>query len=263
MDCFKAMDTEKKRILAIIPARWASSRFPGKPLAKIRGKEMILWVAKRVETSNLFDRVVIATDSRQIYVVAKAEGYTAIMTSEDCSCGTERCKEVLTILEESGEKYDVVVNVQGDEPLISRTQLQQVLLPMREDKTQIATLCKVIEDEQTLLSPDNVKVVMNHNGEAIYFSRSVVPYNRETTLEYGIAKGYYYKHLGLYAYRAQVLKEIVDLYPSELEKIECLEQLRWIENRYTIKVGITTDDSVGVDSPQDLQKVEEILNRQI
>lgn|SRR5574344_294337 len=257
------MSEEKRKILAIIPARWASTRFPGKPLAKIKGKEMILWVAKRVEESGLFDRVVVATDSRQIYDVVRNNAYTAIMTSEDCSCGTERCSEVLRILEESGESYDVVLNVQGDEPLISRKQLQQVLLPMRENSTQISTLCMPIEDENTLVSPNNVKVVFNPNGDAIYFSRSVIPYNRETTLEYGIAKGYYFKHIGLYAYRSEILKEIVDLYPSTLEKIECLEQLRWIENGYKVRVEQTSIDNVGVDSPEDLKKVEEILSRQI
>lgn len=249
------MDEVKLKVLGVIPARYASSRFPGKPLAKIGNMEMVVCVCKRVTDSGLFDKVVVATDSRQIFDVVSSYGYNAIMTDENHSCGTERCEEVLSILEEGGEQFDLIVNIQGDEPLISKEQLQQVIDPFKDNKTEISTLCKMIEDNKTLLSPNSVKVVFDERKNALYFSRSVIPYNRDETNEYGIAKGNYFKHIGLYAYRAQVLKAIVQLYPSRLEKIECLEQLRWLEEGYKIKVNITEFESIGIDTPEDLEKL--------
>jgi 3-deoxy-manno-octulosonate cytidylyltransferase (CMP-KDO synthetase) len=249
------MDEVKLRVLGVIPARYASSRFPGKPLAKIGNMEMVVCVCKRVTDSHLFDKVVVATDSRQIFDVVISYGYNAIMTDENHSCGTERCEEALSILEEEGEQFDLVVNIQGDEPLISKEQLKQVINPFNDNKTEISTLCKMIEDAKTLLSPNSVKVVFDGNNNALYFSRSVIPYNRDETNEYGIAKGNYFKHVGLYAYRAEVLKSIVKLYPSRLEKIECLEQLRWLEEGYKIKVNITEFESIGIDTPEDLEKL--------
>lgn len=249
------MDEVKLKVLGVIPARYASSRFPGKPLAKIGNMEMVVCVCKRVTDSGLFDKVVVATDSRQIFDVVISYGYNAIMTDENHSCGTERCEEALCILEEGGEQFDLIVNIQGDEPLISKEQLQQVIDPFKDNKTEISTLCKMIEDNKTLLSPNSVKVVFDERKNALYFSRSVIPYNRDETNEYGIAKGNYFKHIGLYAYRAQVLKAIVQLYPSRLEKIECLEQLRWLEEGYKIKVNITEFESIGIDTPEDLEKL--------
>ena len=178
------------------------------------------------------------------------------MTDDNHSCGTERCEQALSIMEESGERFDLVVNIQGDEPLIKKEQLKQVLIPLLKDnQTQIVTLCKMIEDIKTLSSPNVVKVVFDENKNALYFSRSIIPYDRQETYEYGIAKGNYYKHIGLYAYRAEVLKTIVKLYPSRLEKIECLEQLRWLEEGYKIKVNITEFESIGIDTPEDLEKL--------
>lgn len=249
------MDEVKLKVLGVIPARYASSRFPGKPLAKIGNMEMVVCVCKRVTDSGLFDKVVVATDSRQIFDVVSSYGYNAIMTDENHSCGTERCEEALSILEEGGEQFDLVVNIQGDEPLISKEQLQQVIDPFKDNQTEISTLCKMIEDNKTLLSPNAVKVVFDERKNALYFSRSVIPYNRDETNEYGIAKGNYFKHIGLYAYRAQVLKAIVQLYPSRLEKIECLEQLRWLEEGYKIRVNITEFESIGIDTPEDLEKL--------
>lgn len=249
------MDEVKLKVLGVIPARYASSRFPGKPLAKIGNMEMVVCVCKRVTDSGLFDKVVVATDSRQIFDVVSSYGYNAIMTDENHSCGTERCEEALSILEEGGEQFDLVVNIQGDEPLINKEQLQQVIDPFKDNQTEISTLCKMIEDNKTLLSPNSVKVVFDERKNALYFSRSVIPYNRDETNEYGIAKGNYFKHIGLYAYRAQVLKAIVQLYPSRLEKIECLEQLRWLEEGYKIRVNITEFESIGIDTPEDLEKL--------
>lgn len=249
------MDEVKLRVLGVIPARYASSRFPGKPLVKIGNMEMVVCVCKRVIDSGLFDKVVVATDSRQIFDVVISYGYNAIMTDENHSCGTERCEEALSILEKEGESFDLVVNIQGDEPLINKEQLKQVINPFKDSQTEISTLCKMIEDTKTLLSPNAVKVVFDANNYALYFSRSVIPFNRDETNEYGIAKGNYFKHIGLYAYRAEVLKSIVKLYPSRLEKIECLEQLRWLEDGYKIKVNITEFESIGIDTPEDLEKL--------
>lgn len=249
------MDEVKLRVLGVIPARYASNRFPGKPLVKIGNMEMVVCVCKRVIDSGLFDKVVVATDSRQIFDVVISYGYNAIMTDENHSCGTERCEEALIILEKEGESFDLVVNIQGDEPLINKEQLKQVINPFKDSQTEISTLCKMIEDTKTLLSPNAVKVVFDANNYALYFSRSVIPFNRDETNEYGIAKGNYFKHIGLYAYRAEVLKSIVKLYPSRLEKIECLEQLRWLEEGYKIKVNITEFESIGIDTPEDLEKL--------
>lgn len=249
------MDEVKLRVLGVIPARYASSRFPGKPLVKIGNMEMVVCVCKRVIDSGLFDKVVVATDSRQIFDVVISYCYNAIMTDENHSCGTERCEEALSILEKEGESFDLVVNIQGDEPLINKEQLKQVINPFKDSQTEISTLCKMIEDTKTLLSPNAVKVVFDANNYALYFSRSVIPFNRDETNEYGIAKGNYFKHIGLYAYRAEVLKSIVKLYPSRLEKIECLEQLRWLEEGYKIKVNITEFESIGIDTPEDLEKL--------
>lgn len=249
------MDQEKQRILGIIPARYASSRFPAKPLAKIGKMEMVVCVCKRVTESGLFDKVVVATDSRKIFDVVNDYGYQAIMTDENHTCGTERCEEALQIIEQTGEKFDIVVNIQGDEPLIQKEQLLSAIAPFKDPQTQITTLCKMIEDTQTLSSPNVVKVVFDYNKNALYFSRSIIPFDRNETLEYSIAKGNYFKHIGLYAYRAEVLKELVKLYASRLEKIECLEQLRWLEEGYKIKVEITEFESIGVDTPEDLEKI--------
>lgn len=254
------MENIKQKVLGIIPSRYASTRFPGKPLAKIGNKEMVVCVYDRVIDSGLFDKVVVATDSRQIYDTVKKYGYEAIMTNTNHSCGTERCNEVLSILEENQEYYDVIVNIQGDEPLIKKEQLNQVIDLFDDKSTQISTLCRVIETVDDLTSPNIVKVVFGESKEALYFSRSIIPYDREETLEYGIAKGQYFKHIGLYAYKPEVLKEIVKLYPSKLEKIESLEQLRWLEEGYKIKINITEFDSIGIDTIEDLDKLNNIID---
>lgn len=244
-----------KRILGVIPARYASTRFPGKPLAKVNGVEMVICVYRAVIESGLFDKVVVATDSRQIFDTVIRYGYDVMMTDENHSCGTERCNEVLSRLEQEGEEYDIVVNIQGDEPLIKKQQLDEVISSFTNEDTQIATLCKMIEDIETLSSPNCVKVIFDDRDNAIYFSRAIIPYFRGETLEYGIAKGYYYKHVGLYAFDSEILHEIVRLEPSQLEKIESLEQLRWIEQGYNIKVVKSNFDSFGVDTPEDLEYV--------
>lgn len=256
------MENIKQKVLGVIPSRYSSTRFPGKPLAKIGGKEMVICVYERVVESGLFDKVVVATDNRQIYDTVKRYGYEALMTNTNHSCGTERCNEVLSILEENQEYYDIIVNIQGDEPLIMKEQLLQVIELFADQTTQIATLCRVIETVDNLTSPNVVKVVFGETKEALYFSRSVIPYDREETLEYGIAKGQYYKHIGLYAYKPEILKSIVKLHPSKLERIESLEQLRWLEEGYKIKVNITEFDSIGIDTMEDLDKLNKYIDNQ-
>ncbi len=258
------IEEKNKRILGVIPARFASTRFEGKPLAMVGNLEMVVCVCKRVEESGLFDKIVVATDSRKIYDVVNKNNYTAIMTNENHNCGTDRVEEALSIAEEMFGGFDIVVNIQGDEPLIRKEQLQEVISPFeRDENVQITTLCKMIEDVQTLTNPNVVKIVFNYNHYAMYFSRSVIPYDRNETLEYGIAKGFYFKHIGLYAYKSNVLREIVKLYASRLEKIESLEQLRWLEEGYKIKVELTDFESIGVDTPEDLEKINNLLNNKI
>lgn len=244
--------------IAIIPARYASSRFPAKPLALLKGKPMVMWVYDAVKQSELFDRVIIATDDQRIESCVKAYGADVAMTSSELSCGTQRCEAVLSMLESQGEKYDLVVNVQGDEPLISSGQLAKVLDLFDEEKCQIATLAKKIERLEELQSPNCVKLVKS-DKKAIYFSRSIIPFQRGIKQEDYLQSHTYYKHIGLYGYRADVLHSIVRLQASLLETAESLEQLRWLENGFDISVAETEFESIGVDTPEDLERINEIL----
>lgn len=244
--------------IAIIPARYASSRFPAKPLALLKGKPMVMWVYDAVKQSELFDRVIIATDDQRIESCVKAYGADVAMTSSELSCGTQRCEAVLSMLESQGEKYDLVVNVQGDEPLISSGQLAKVLDLFDEEKCQIATLAKKIERLEELQSPNCVKLVKS-DKKAIYFSRSIIPFQRGIKQEDYLQNHTYYKHIGLYGYRADVLHSIVRLQASLLETAESLEQLRWLENGFDISVAETEFESIGVDTPEDLERINEIL----
>ncbi|MDR0790574.1 MAG: 3-deoxy-manno-octulosonate cytidylyltransferase [Bacteroidales bacterium] len=250
------------KALAIIPARYGSTRFEGKPLSMLQGKEMILWVCEAVNKSNLFSETIVATDDLRIYDVVEKHGFKAMMTSSSHSNGTQRCEQVLTEEERKGKQYDVVVNVQGDEPMIRKEQLELVLNSFKQDNsTQIATLRKQIEDKDTLLSPNVVKVVAS-DTTALYFSRSVVPFMRGKTLEEGIQRKLYFKHIGLYAYRSDVLHRLVGLSPTPLEEAESLEQLRWLENGYSICVMTTTHDSFGIDTAEDLLALNQKLDSQ-
>ena len=244
--------------IAIIPARYASSRFPAKPLALLKGKPMVMWVYDAVKQSELFDRVIIATDDQRIESCVKTYGADVAMTSSELSCGTQRCEAVLSMLESQGEKYDLVVNVQGDEPLISSGQLAKVLGLFDEEKCQIATLAKKIERLEELQSPNCVKLVKS-DKKAIYFSRSIIPFQRGIKQEDYLQYHTYYEHIGLYGYRADVLHSIVRLQASLLETAESLEQLRWLENGFDISVAETEFESIGVDTPEDLERINEIL----
>lgn len=251
----------KDRILAIIPARYASKRFEGKPLALINGVPMVIRVYDAVKKSGLFDKVCVATDDERIYdCVKNAEG-EVLMTSPQISNGTQRCEAALKQLEQQGEKYDILVNIQGDEPLIKKQMIQSVVQGFDNKQADIVTLKKQITDYNELCDANNVKVI-TADDRALYFSRSVIPYDRDAKGEESVRKGIYYKHIGIYGYRTDVLKNIVNLKPSVLEQTESLEQLRWLENGYKIIVMTTEYDTCGVDTYQDLQKAEEMLNKQ-
>lgn len=225
------------KFIAIIPARYASTRFPGKPLVDMRGKAMIQRVYEQV--SACVDTVYVATDDSRIYEAVERFGGRVVMTSENHRSGTDRCWEAY---ERIGGHEEVVINVQGDEPFIQPRQIQDIMNCFDDQSTQIATLVKPFSEadgETALFNPNSPKVVLNDRNEAMYFSRSVVPYLRNYPTSEWLSRHIYYKHIGMYAYRADVLSEITQLPQSSLEMAESLEQLRWLQNGYRIKVGVT------------------------
>ncbi len=248
------------KTIAIIPARYASSRFPGKPLALLNGKPMVMWVYEAVKQSQLFDKVVVATDDSRIFDTVQAMNGVAMMTSESHSCGTQRCEEVVQTLSSLGEVYDVVVNVQGDEPLINKEQLELILSCFDSDRVEIATLSKIINEEKDVTDSNVVKVVAS-KGRALYFSRSPIPFTRDISLSQALEKGVFRKHIGIYAYRFDVLKEIVRSEKGDLEILENLEQLRWLENGFEIRIKDTCFESIGVDTPEDLKRVNDLIKK--
>lgn len=248
------------KFIGIIPARYASTRFPAKPLAVLGGKPVIQRVYEQV--SGIFDEAYVATDDERIEAAVKAFGGKVVMTSPNHKSGTDRCYEAFTKV---GGGYDVVVNIQGDEPFIQPSQLEAVKACFEDPTTQIATLVKPFTTDDGFVALENVnspKVVVNANMNALYFSRSIIPYQRNADKQDWLAGHTYYKHIGLYAYRAEVLKEITSLPQSSLELAESLEQLRWLENGYTIKVGVTQVETIGIDTPEDLDRAEEFLKQQ-
>ena len=245
------------KFIGIIPARYASTRFPAKPLAILGGKTVIQRVYEQVV--GVLDEAYVATDDVRIEEAVKAFGGKVVMTSVDHKSGTDRCYEAFCKV---GSGYDVIVNIQGDEPFIQRSQLEAIKACFEDDATRIATLVKPFTPEDGFDALENVnspKVVVNRNMNALYFSRSIIPYQRNKEKIEWLSGHTYYKHIGLYAYRAAVLKEITALPQSSLELAESLEQLRWLENGYTIKVGITTVETIGIDTPQDLVRAEQFL----
>ena len=246
------------RFVAIIPARYASTRFPGKPLVDMGGKTMIQRVYEQV--SRVLADVYVATDDLRIFDTVVAFGGKAIMTSDQHRSGTDRCQEAFTKLD---EYFDVVINVQGDEPFIQPEQITELQKCFDDNETQIATLARKISETDgldTLYNPNIPKLVLNKNNEALYFSRSVIPFNRGTEPQNWLTAHSYLKHIGIYAYRAEVLHEITRLEQSALELAESLEQLRWLENGYKIKVGFTDAESMGIDTPEDLVKAIKLLS---
>lgn len=236
-------------VFGIIPARYASSRFPGKPLALINGKPMVQWVYERVQSSEVRD-LVVATDDERIARCVQDFGGRVVMTSPDHASGTDRCGEAALSLEPNDN--DVVINIQGDEPLISPKEIHLLASAFEDRSVQIATLVNPFTDVTVLQNPNVVKVVMAKNGNVLYFSRLPIPYLREG----GTPPTQYYRHIGVYAYRYGVLKQIVQLPTSGLENSEKLEQLRWLENGYTIRALACDYQGIGVDTPEDLDNVE-------
>jgi 3-deoxy-manno-octulosonate cytidylyltransferase (CMP-KDO synthetase) len=241
-------------ILGIIPARYGSTRFPGKPLVNINGKSMIQRVYEQSCKSKRLGKVIIATDDERILRHVADFGGEVAMTSPRHLSGTDRCAEIIG--RESG-KWDAVVNIQGDEPYIQPEQIDLLCSCFELPDVSIATLVKRINSPEELFNHNNVKVVLNKRNEAIYFSRSPIPYNRNFPEQEWLKHSVYYKHIGIYGYRSKVLSEIASLSKTNLEVTESLEQLRWIENGYSIHAAVTTFETVSIDTPEDLEKVQE------
>jgi 3-deoxy-manno-octulosonate cytidylyltransferase (CMP-KDO synthetase) len=243
--------------IGIIPARYASSRFPGKPLADILGKPMIQWVYEQASLAKLLDQVIVATDDKRIFDVVTHFGGTVVMTSPQAANGTERIAEAAKQLSAT-----FIVNVQGDEPLIDPEIIDQLVILMRENReAPVGTLVKRITDLDDLNNPNIPKVVVDKNFYALYFSRSVIPYFRdEKNQRQWLTKSNYYQHIGLYIYQREFLMKFVKLPLANLERIEQLEQLRVLENGFKIKVAVTETDSIGVDVPEDIDRVISYLH---
>lgn len=244
------------KVLILIPARYASTRFPGKPLAELGGKPVIQHVVEKAMA--VAGDVFVATDDCRIYDRVIGFGGKAVMTSENHKSGTDRCFEAYRqVTAHLGEVYDVVVNIQGDEPFIQAEQVKALIGCFEDQKIQIATLAKRFNDGADIFDPNKVKVVFSNQQTALYFSRSAIPYCRSVENAQWVSTTGFYKHIGMYAYRPEVLKEITALPQGLLEKAESLEQLRWLENGYKIAVRLTDHESIGIDTPEDLEKAKE------
>jgi 3-deoxy-manno-octulosonate cytidylyltransferase (CMP-KDO synthetase) len=244
------------KLLGVIPSRYASSRFPGKPLVDMLGKSMLQRVYEQVSKANSLTKVIVATDDERIFDHVKNFGGEVCMTSTHHPSGTDRCQEAYL---STNEHFDFVVNIQGDEPFIDPNQID-LLCSSIESTTELATLIQKIATLEQLHSPGEAKVVLNKNKEAIYFSRSPIPFVQKIDPKDWLHHATFYRHVGLYAYRTDVLAKITQLQQSPLEKAESLEQLRWIENGFRIKtIETEMEESICIDTPEDLQKALEIL----
>lgn len=248
------------RSIAIIPARYASTRFPAKPLAILGGKMVIERVYEQV--AKVVEMVVVATDDERIYDAVLAFGGKVVMTSPDHKSGTDRCREAY---EKLGYEADIVINVQGDEPFISPSQIEALIACFDNESIDIATLAKpfsIEEGIEALENPNSPKVVLDSQSNALYFSRSVIPYLRGVERNEWPKHHTFYKHIGIYAFRSETLKAVTALPLSPLEKAESLEQLRWLDNGYKIGVGVTNIETIGIDTPEDLARAEQFLREQ-
>lgn len=245
------------KFIGIIPARYASLRFPGKPLAMLGGEYVIKHVYRTA--SSLLDDCYVATDDIRIYDAVMSFGGKAVMTNSNHKSGTDRADEAI---EKIGTDCDVVVNIQGDEPFIQKSQIETVCKCFDDAQTQIATIGKYFSFMSEVVNPNSPKIILDNNGYALYFSRSIIPFVRGVECQEDWISSYpYLKHIGLYAYRRNVLHEITRLEQSSLEKAESLEQLRWLQNGYKIKVGITDFETIGIDTPEDLIRAEKFLEQ--
>jgi 3-deoxy-manno-octulosonate cytidylyltransferase (CMP-KDO synthetase) len=249
------MSENSVKIWVVIPSRYAALRMPGKPLAPIAGKPMIQRVWERASQAKLVSRVVVATDDARIRDVVAQFGGNAIMTRADHSCGTSRIAEVAV----SAPEAAIFINVQGDEPLVSPEAIDELAAAISDDETvQLATLATALANPKDIMDPNVVKVVLDFDDDALYFSRAPIPWVRDTNSK---VRARHLKHLGLYAYRREALLEYETLPPGELERVEQLDQLRWLENGFKMRVAETVHDSVSVDVPEDVARVEALLNQ--
>jgi 3-deoxy-manno-octulosonate cytidylyltransferase (CMP-KDO synthetase) len=240
-------------VLAILPARFGSTRFPGKPLVSIQGKPMIQRVFEQVRQCPSITAIRIATDDLRIAEEGARFGAKVVMTSPDCASGTDRCAEVLKMEKEA---FDLVINVQGDEPFIRPEQIEELISILISTGADIGTLCRKIELAEDVFNPNVVKCVKSSSHKALYFSRNPIPFVRGADPETWINKAHFFKHIGLYGYKAEVLPLLSALNQSMLETAESLEQLRWLEAGYSIAMGETSFESIGIDTPEDLTKAE-------
>jgi 3-deoxy-manno-octulosonate cytidylyltransferase (CMP-KDO synthetase) len=243
------------RTIGIIPARYASTRFPGKPLTNIGGKTMIQRVYEQVSEAKTLSKVVVATDDIRIFNHVNYFGGAVVMTAESHLSGTDRCAEVLSMPAYSG--FDAAVNIQGDEPFIQPFQIDMLVNALRSHKNlQIGTLAKKIDTLEAVLNENIVKVIFDAAFKAIYFSRHPIPFVRGLPAENWLDKTAFYKHIGLYAFRSDALQKVAQLKPSRLEMAESLEQLRWLENGFKIGITLTALETIGIDTPEDVAKVQ-------
>lgn len=242
------------KFIAIIPARYASTRFPGKPLAMLGGKTVIQRVYEQV--TSVLGEAYVATDDERIFQAVEQFGGKAVMTRSDHKSGTDRIQEAATKISTDA---DVIINVQGDEPFIQSSQIDTLMHLFDEPDTQIGTLGKPFESMEAIENPNSPKIVTDNRGFALYFSRSIIPYIRGKERDDWFGEYPFLKHLGVYAYRREVLAEVTKLPQSSLEKAESLEQLRWLQNGYRIRVGLTDVETVGIDTPEDLKRAEDFL----
>ena len=244
------------KFIAVIPARFASTRFPGKPLAVLGGKTVIQRVYE--QAVSVLPEAYVATDDERIFQAVEAFGGRAVMTRADHKSGTDRIEEAV---EKIATGADVIINIQGDEPFIQPSQIETLMQLFDDPATQIGTLGKRFETIDAVRNPNSPKIVTDNRGFALYFSRSVIPYIRGIEADEWLTHYPFLKHLGIYAYRREVLAEVTRLPQSALEKAESLEQLRWLENGYRIRVGLTNVETVGIDTPEDLARAEAFLNK--
>lgn len=239
------------KVLCVIPARYASTRFPGKPLVMIDGKSMIQRVYEQALKTSGLHQVVVATDDDRIADAVEAFGGSFVMTQSTHQSGTDRCAEVSSQFPD----FNVIINIQGDEPFVDPAQIELLISCFEDPKVELATLIKKIKAEEELFNPNIPKVVINSNSEAIYFSRQTIPYLRNVSTENWLNTHQFYKHIGIYGYSRNTLLNITKLSPSVLELAESLEQLRWIEHGYAIQTRVTEIETIAIDTPEDLNKI--------
>ncbi|MEM9921862.1 MAG: 3-deoxy-manno-octulosonate cytidylyltransferase [Bacteroidota bacterium] len=245
-------ENKKSKALGIIPSRWASTRFPGKPLAEIGGRPMIEWVYRNASRAQSLDQLIVATDDQRIFDVVRGFGGEVVMTRSDHPSGTDRCAEVAKQLND----FDTIINIQGDEPFIAPEQIDLLVHLMAGDPLfQIGTLARPITEAAFIENPNVVKVVFDKYKRALYFSRSILPFQREEGTDV-----IYYQHLGIYAFKRDVLLKLSCLEPTVLERTESLEQLRWLEHGYVIGLGTTQSETVSIDHPEDIHLAEAWIN---